>query len=114
MAKQPAQRPSATPQRPAAAPAPARPSAEKRPSLFSVGSKDMIFGRQHFIIFGVGLLLVLTGLAAMAGGAQPDPNNWDESVIYSARRITLAPILMVAGFVVVIYGIFKKSPAAAE
>ncbi|MBK9339020.1 MAG: DUF3098 domain-containing protein [Lewinellaceae bacterium] len=108
MAKQPQRRP-ATPQpkRPAA-PAPVR-KKEPRESLFSTGRDEFIFGRQNFIILGIGLALVLLGLLAMAGGAMPDPNTWDPNLIYSSRRITLAPVLMVAGFVVVIVGIFKKT-----
>ena len=60
---------------------------------------------------GIGLALILLGLLAMSGGAMPDPNTWDPGLIYSFRRITLAPMLMIAGFVVVIFGIFKKSSA---
>ncbi len=109
MAKQQQRRPAPQPQtqqrRPA--PAPAR-KPEKKDSLFSAGKSEFIFGRQNFIIMGIGLGLVLLGLLTMSGGAMPDPNTWDPSVIYSFRRITLAPILMVAGFVVVAYGIFKK------
>lgn len=89
--------------------APVRTEGGKRESIFSEGRGEFIFGRQHFILFGVGLLLVLLGLAAMTGGAQPDPNTWDESIIYSPMRITVAPIMILAGFVVVILGIFKKS-----
>ena len=62
---------------------------------------------------GVGLALVMLGLLLMSGGAMPDPNTWDPELIYSFRRITLAPFLMVAGFVVVIYGIFKKEQPEA-
>ena len=58
---------------------------------------------------GIGLALILVGLLAMAGGGMPDPNQWEPERIYSFRRITLAPLLMVAGFVVVILGIFKKN-----
>lgn len=61
---------------------------------------------------GLGLFLVLAGLAAMLGGAMPDPNKWEPERIYSPVRITLAPILMVAGFVTVIWGIFKSKPTA--
>lgn len=63
------------------------------------------------MLMGIGLGLVLLGLVLMGGGAMPDPNTWDPNLIYSFRRITLAPILMVAGFVVVIVGIFKKTNA---
>ena len=117
MAKQQPQRRPApqpqSPQRKAAAPAPAR-RTEKRESLFSAGREEFIFGRQNFIIIGAGLGLVLLGLLAMSGGAMPDPNTWDPNIIYSFRRITLAPILMVAGFVVVAFGIFKKEKATNE
>lgn len=107
-------------QRRAAAPQPKRPAQapsrrnEKSDSLFSEGRDEFIFDRQNFIWMGAGLALVLLGLLAMAGGAMPDPNTWDPDIIYSFRRITLAPILMVAGFVVIIFGIFKKTqPEAA-
>ncbi|MBK6933171.1 MAG: DUF3098 domain-containing protein [Saprospirales bacterium] len=110
MAKQPQRRPA--PQQPKkTTPAPAY-RKESKESLFSTGRNEFIFGRQNFILLGAGLALVLTGLLAMAGGGMPDPNTWDASRIYSFRRITLAPILMVAGFVVVLFGIFKKPTAA--
>lgn len=88
--------------------------AEKRESIFSAGSHDFIFGRANFIYFGIGLALILAGLLAMTGGAMPDPNKWEPERIYSFRRITLAPMLMVAGFVVVILGIFKKTDNSAS
>ena len=82
---------------------------EKKESLFSAGRDEFIFGRQNFMWMGIGLALVLLGLLTMSGGAMPDPNTWDPDIIYSFRRITLAPILMLAGFGLVIYGIFKKT-----
>jgi hypothetical protein len=38
----------------------------------------------------------------------PDANTWDESVIYSFTRITLAPIIILTGLGVEIYAIFAK------
>lgn len=114
MAKQQPQRQAPAPQQQAkkSAPAPAR-RQEKKESVFNTpANRALIFGRQNFLYMGVGLLLVLLGLAAMSGGAMPDPNTWEPERIYSFRRITLAPILMVAGFVAVIMGIFKKSQTA--
>lgn len=55
----------------------------------------------------------MAGLIAMSGGAMPDPNKWEPERIYGFQRITLAPILMVAGFVTIIWGIFKKSDTSA-
>lgn len=115
MAKQQPQRPQQRPQpqqpqqqTKKTAPAPVR-RTEKKERIFSDGGRELIFDRQNFIYMGAGLALILIGLAAMAGGAMPDPNKWEPERIYSFRRITLAPILMVAGFVVVILGIFKKT-----
>ena len=68
-----------------------------------------MYGRQNFILMGIGLALVFVGLAAMSGGAMPDPKVWEADRIYSFRRVTLAPILMVAGFVAVVFGIFKRN-----
>lgn len=116
MAKQ-QQRPQPRPQQPQqqakkTAPAPVR-RTEKRESIFTAGSRDFIFGRQNFIYFGIGLALILIGLIAMTGGAMPDPTKWEPERIYSFRRITLAPILMVAGFAIIILGIFKKTDNSA-
>lgn len=116
MAKQPARRTAPTPQKSqtntqqARKTAPARRS-EKKDGIFGPGSHELIYGPAQFRIMGIGLALVILGLILMAGGGQTDPNSWDENTIYSFRRITLAPILMVAGFVVVVLGIFKKTPS---
>lgn len=115
MAKQPQRRPQPQPQPKKAAPAPAPVRRkEKSESLFSAGRDQFIFSRMNFIIIGAGLGLVLLGLLTMSGGAMPDANTWDPNLIYSFRRITLAPFLMLAGFVAVIYGIFKKSTPVAD
>ena len=118
MAKQQPQRPQPrqqqsprAPQSPARkpAPAPAPVRREKREGTFHIGSQELIFGRQNFIFMGIGLALSLAGLVAMAGGAMPDPNKWEPERIYSFQRITLAPLLMVVGFVMVAVGIFRKN-----
>ena len=45
----------------------------------------------------------------MTGGKSKDPNVFDYNVVYSFTRITLAPILIIAGLMIEIYAIFKKS-----
>lgn len=44
----------------------------------------------------------------MVGGKSADPNVFDPNEVYGFRRITLAPILIIAGFVVEIFAIMKK------
>lgn len=68
-----------------------------------------MFGKRNFIFMGIGLGLIVLGSLLMLGGGMPDPNTWDESLIYSFRRITLAPIVILAGLIVQIYAIFTKS-----
>ncbi len=71
-------------------------------------SDSLLFGRKNYILILVGLGLMFLGLALMSGGHQPDPNQWDESLIYSPRRITLAPMVIILGLLVNVYAIFAK------
>jgi len=61
----------------------------------------------YYIMFG-GLALILLGFILMAGGKSPDPHVFNYDEIYSFRRITLAPILIIAGFVVEVVAIMRK------
>lgn len=74
-------------------------------------ARPMLFNRQNFIYFGIGLLTVIIGFLFMAGGQMPDANTFDESIIYSPMRITVAPLLVLVGLGIVIYGIFKNTDA---
>ena len=49
------------------------------------------------------------GMLLMSGGKSADPNVFNENEVYSFRRITLAPLLIIAGFIVEIYALFKKA-----
>ncbi len=69
---------------------------------------EMIFGRQTFLWIGIGIALMAVGMLLMAGGSMPSPEVWDEGLIYSFRRITLAPIVIIGGLGVITYAIFKK------
>lgn len=74
-----------------------------------LGSNEaLIYNKQSYILMGVGFGLVVLGLILMTGGAMPDPNTWDPDIIYSFRRVTLAPFLILVGLIVEIYAIFKK------
>ncbi len=68
----------------------------------------LVFGRQNYILMGVGIGLIFLGMLLMTGGSMPSPDVWDPSIIYSFRRTVLAPIVILAGLVVEIFAIFKK------
>ncbi len=72
------------------------------------GKADFAFGRINFTLMLIGLGLILLGFVLMAGGGSDDPAVFDDS-IFSFRRITLAPLMVLAGFVVEIVAIVKKS-----
>jgi len=67
------------------------------------------FGKSNYTWMLIGAALIVLGMFLMSGGKSADPNVFDTSEVYSFRRITLAPIVVIAGFVVEIYAIFKKS-----
>ncbi|MCB0502138.1 MAG: DUF3098 domain-containing protein [Bacteroidetes bacterium] len=69
---------------------------------------QLLFGRINYIIVLIGILFIIVGFIAMAGGGSSDPNVFDADAIYSPRRITLAPILILIGFAIEIYAIVKK------
>ena len=68
----------------------------------------LLFTKQNYLFVGVGCALIALGLILMLGGDMKDPSVWDESVIYSPIRITLAPIIILAGLGMQIYAIFKR------
>ena len=68
----------------------------------------LLFGKTNYILIGVGMLCIAIGFILMSGGGSDDPNVFDAEAIYSARRITYAPIMVILGFVVTIVAILKK------
>lgn len=73
-----------------------------------------LFGKQNYRWMLIGIILVALGLILMAGGKSKDPNVFDPNEVYSIRRITVAPILILAGFVVEIFAIFKKDKPSTQ
>jgi len=70
-------------------------------------SSSLVFGRENFKWMFIGIAFIVVGMALMAGGSMPSPDVWDDSLIYSPRRITLAPIVILIGLGIEIYAIFK-------
>ena len=71
-------------------------------------SEPLVFSRSNYLIMLGGIGLILLGLLLMSGGAMPSPDVWDESIIYSARRTVIAPMVIILGLVVNIVAIFHQ------
>lgn len=68
---------------------------------------NFVFNKQKYIIMLIGLAIICAGFLLMIGGGSEDPNVFSED-LFSFRRITLSPILIVAGFIIEVYAIMKK------
>jgi hypothetical protein len=68
---------------------------------------DFVFDKSNYQLVILGLIFIAVGFILMAGGGSDDPNVFDRS-IFSFRRITLAPILVLIGYVIEVYAIMKK------
>ena len=73
----------------------------------STGFSEFAFGKENYKLLLIGLALIVLGFLLMIGGGSDDPNVFSDK-IYSFRRLTLAPILILAGYVVEIFAIMKK------
>ncbi len=68
---------------------------------------EFLFKKENYILIITGVVVLIVGYLLMSGGAQkPNEYNYDE--IYSFRRVTLAPIVVIIGYVIVIFGILRK------
>lgn len=72
-----------------------------------MSKENFIFGKKNFVLLIIGLVLIAIGYLLMMGGGSDDPNVFNEDV-FNARRIIIAPIFVLLGFVVEIYAIMSK------
>ena len=71
-------------------------------------NKNTLFGKQNLLWMLIGAIVIVLGFFLMAGGKSSDPNVFNENEVYSTIRITIAPILIIAGLIIEIYAIMKK------
>jgi hypothetical protein len=71
-----------------------------------------LFSKENYKWMLIGFLVIILGLLLMMGGKSDDPNQFHPGEVYSFRRITLAPIVILAGFAIEIYAIFRKPKKA--
>ena len=63
--------------------------------------------RRNYILLAIGFAVIVLGFVLMAGGGSDSPDEFNYAM-FSWRRITLAPILVIGGFIFEIYAILKR------
>ncbi|MFM2138837.1 MAG: hypothetical protein RJA57_1144 [Bacteroidota bacterium] len=72
------------------------------------------FERDNYRWMLIGLAVIAAGLLLMSGGkSNQDPAVFESGAVYSTTRITIAPLLILAGLVIEIYAIFKRPKKTA-
>lgn len=69
--------------------------------------EEFTFKKQNYILIAGGTLLCVLGYILMSGGGSDDPAIFSED-LFSFRRITLSPLLILIGLAIVGWGIMKK------
>ena len=88
------------------------PQPQKQKQTATTAKKTVVrtnlFERENYkwMLIGAGVMIV--GFFLMAGGRSEDPNVFNPSEIYSTVRITIAPILILAGLAIEIFAIFRQ------
>lgn len=67
-----------------------------------------LFDKQNYLLMLGGLIVLAIGFFLMAGGKSADPAVFNDNDVYSTTRITIAPLLIIAGFIIEIFAIMKK------
>ena len=65
----------------------------------TVITNNNLFGKENYIWMLAGLACLALGFFLMAGGKSSDPKVFNTNEVYSTTRITIAPILIIAGFI---------------
>lgn len=68
---------------------------------------NFALGAENYKLLAIGFVIIVLGFLLMLGGRSDDPKVFS-SDIFSFRRITLAPLVVLAGFIFEIWAIMKK------
>ncbi|HMN05590.1 MAG TPA: DUF3098 domain-containing protein [Flavobacteriales bacterium] len=69
---------------------------------------ELAFEPLNYKLLLIGIGIVILGFILMSGGGSGDPNVFNEEELFSVRRITIAPLICLAGYVFIIYAIMRK------
>jgi hypothetical protein len=82
-------------------------SSDKKASTAPDKELQFAFGKENYRLMLIGLGVIALGFILMVGGGSKDPQVFNEA-IFNFQRLTLAPLLILAGYVIEIFAIMKK------
>jgi hypothetical protein len=88
-------------------PSAGKPARSEENTVKATNVGEFAFGKENYRLMLIGLVFIVAGFLLMVGGGSTDPNTFNPE-IFSFRRITLAPILILAGYVIEIFAIMKR------
>jgi hypothetical protein len=74
---------------------------------------NALFTKDNYMWMLIGVVVMAVGFLLMSGGKSADPKVFNDKEVYSTTRITIAPLLIVAGLVIEIFAIMKKPKASS-
>ena len=66
------------------------------------------FNSKNYKLLLIGLAVNILGFLLMIGGGTSDPAQFDGDALFSETRITISPMLIVAGYIIIMFAIMKK------
>ncbi len=70
---------------------------------------QMALTKKNYILMLIGFAIIILGFVLMVGGESADPVNEFNYEMFNFQRITLAPLLVIGGFIFEVYAIMKRN-----
>jgi hypothetical protein len=86
---------------------PQQPAQAPKAAAQPVKTGDFAFGKENYRLLFIGLAFITLGFILMIGGGSKDPKVFNPA-IFNFQHITLAPILVLIGYIIEIFAIMKK------
>ena len=71
-----------------------------------MSQQKFAFNKSNYILLAIGMVIIITGFLLMTGSGSTE--GYFEPDIFSVRRIKVAPVISLFGFIFMIYGIVRK------
>lgn len=86
---------------------------KRRTSASEVQNPAMALGRRNYVMILCGIAAIILGFILLSGGGSEDPATQFNYEMFSFRRLYVAPVLLLAGFLFEIYAIMYRPKATA-